>query len=66
MKGLFGFACGLAAGAALTLLYLHKDAIMAACTGEEIPEAPENCPFSKKEECAEECAEACEEKADEE
>ncbi|MBQ3416715.1 MAG: hypothetical protein IJH32_02655 [Ruminococcus sp.] len=55
MKGLFGFACGLAAGAALTMLYLHKDAIKALCTGEEMPEAPENCPFSKAEkECCEE------------
>lgn len=61
MKGLFGFVCGMAAGAGLVMLYLHKDAIKAVCTGEELPEAPERCPFSKVQECAEECAETCEE-----
>ncbi|MBQ6152701.1 MAG: hypothetical protein IJJ15_03040 [Ruminococcus sp.] len=66
MKGLFGFVCGVAAGAGLVMLYLHKDAIKALCTGEEMPEAPECCPFSKATESEETCEETCEEKADEE
>ena len=57
MKGLLGFACGMAVGAGLVMLYLHKDVIKAACTGEELPEAPECCPFSKAEECCEEAEE---------
>lgn len=46
-KGILGFVCGAAAGAALVLAYLHKDVITAAIKGEELPKAPEGCPFSK-------------------
>lgn len=66
MKGLFGFVCGMAAGAGLVLLYLHKDAIKAACAGEELPEAPECCPFSKEEATEETVEEAPAEEASEE
>lgn len=51
----------MAAGAGLVLLYLHKDAIKAACAGEELPEPPACCPFSKEEACEEKSEEASEE-----
>lgn len=75
-KALFGFIGGLAAGAALTMAYLHRDVITAAIKGEELPEAPEGCPFAAKEdtavetvceevtEAAENAAEAVEETAE--
>lgn len=46
-KGVLGFLFGAAAGAALVMAYIHKDVISAAIKGEELPEAPEGCPFSK-------------------
>lgn len=48
-KGFIGFICGLAAGVALVFAYLHKAAILACIKGDELPEAPESCPFSKVE-----------------
>lgn len=48
-KGILGFVCGAAAGAALVMAYIHKDVITAAIKGEELPEAPEGCPISKSE-----------------
>ena len=45
-KGFAGFIGGLITGAALILAYLHRDAICAAVKGEELPEAPDGCPFS--------------------
>ncbi|MBQ1839539.1 MAG: hypothetical protein II127_07975 [Ruminococcus sp.] len=48
MKNVFGFLLGLITGASLIMLYLHRDAIAASLTDGEMPEAPESCPFSKK------------------
>ena len=48
-KAIIGFVGGLVLGAGLTILYLHRDLIAAAINGEELPEAPEGCPFSKAE-----------------
>ena len=66
-KGFIGFVGGLAAGAVLTMAYLHRDVITAAIKGEELPEAPEGCPFAAKdEEAVEAPVEAAVEEAAEE
>ena len=49
-KGVIGFICGCLAGIALVMLYLHKDVLMACAKGEDLPEAPDGCPFSKTDE----------------
>ncbi len=47
MKKTFGFLFGILTGAAMVMLYLHRGALTACLKGEELPEAPESCPFSK-------------------
>ena len=47
MKSFMQFMCGVLLGAFLVMLYLHKEMICKAIKGEEIPKAPESCPFSK-------------------
>ena len=65
-KGAIGFIGGMLAGAAATMLYLHRDVIKAAVAGEELPEAPASCPFSKCEDkSADECEDKCEEQCEE-
>ena len=56
-KGVIGFICGCLAGAALTMLYLHKDVLTACVKGEELPDAPDSCPSSKADCCQPEQAE---------
>ena len=50
MKTVFTFSLGVCTGACLAMLYLHRELIIAAIKGEELPEAPEGCPAYKKEE----------------
>lgn len=45
-KKAIGFLFGMVVGAALTMLYLHRDVIVASLTGGELPEAPASCPCS--------------------
>lgn len=59
-KGFLGFIGGLAAGAVLTMAYIHREVITAAIKGDELPEAPKGCPFSKDDEVNEEFEEAIE------
>lgn len=48
MKKLLSVIGGLLAVMFLIMLYLHRGVIVAAIKGEEIPKAPESCPYSKK------------------
>ena len=47
MKNLLSVLGGMIVGLFLVMLYLHRRVIVAAIKGEEIPKAPENCPYSK-------------------
>ncbi len=46
-KSIIALVCGLFAGFAAVMLFLHRGLILAMITGEELPEAPEGCPASK-------------------
>ena len=46
VKKVFVFIWGIITGVAAVMLFLHRDAITASLTGEEMPEAPECCPLS--------------------
>lgn len=45
-KSIIALICGVVAGFALVMAYLHRGLIIALLTGEELPEAPEDCPAS--------------------
>lgn len=45
---IIAFVTGLCAGFAAIMVFLHKDLIIAAIKGDELPEAPEGCPAFKK------------------
>ena len=47
MKKIIPFSLGVCTGACLIMLYLHRELIVAAIKGEELPEAPEGCPAFK-------------------
>ena len=49
MKSALKFLCGVLLGACLVMLYLHRKLIEAFFKGEELPKAPESCPYSKAE-----------------
>lgn len=48
MKNLLSVAGGIIVGMFLIMLYMHRRVIVAAIRGDEIPKAPESCPYSKK------------------
>ena len=45
-KTIIALICGVIAGFALVMAYLHRGVILALLTGEELPEPPEDCPAS--------------------
>lgn len=47
MNSILLVAGGIVIGAFLVMLYLHRRVIAAAIKGEEMPKAPESCPYSK-------------------
>jgi len=48
-KSFFAFIEGICTGVFLIMLYLHRNVIKAAITGEEMPKAPKSCPVYKPE-----------------
>ena len=48
-KSFFAFIEGICTGVFLIMLYLHRNVIKAAITGEEMPKAPKGCPAYKPE-----------------
>ncbi len=48
-KSFLAFIGGICTGVFLIMLYLHRNVIRAAITGDEMPKAPECCPAYKPE-----------------
>lgn len=48
-KSFSAFIGGICTGIFLIMLYLHRNVIKAAITGEEMPKAPKSCPAYKPE-----------------
>ena len=48
-KPFLAFLGGICTGIFLIMLYLHRNVIKAAITGEEMPKAPKSCPAYKPE-----------------
>ncbi len=48
-KSFLAFIGGICTGVFFIMLYLHRNVIKAAITGEEMPKAPKGCPAYKPE-----------------
>ena len=47
MKQICKLVCAVMLGFTLVMLYMHRQLIVAAIKGEELPEAPKGCPAYK-------------------